>query len=140
VSTKSHQIRSEVNQTSGSPALLIPGVIPTVLGVVLCVAGFSVAGTVAEPGCSAVIPSPIALIAGRHQIVTGFVSNAVAVPVDSCFQEPPLPVVPADHPNTHQVRPPVRDFLKRVVVPILVERYIARLNRDRLLARTEEAL
>jgi len=123
---------------TGSAALQVSGVMPAVLGLVLCVAGFSVAGTVAEPVCSTVIPNPIALIAGQHQTVTGFVSKAVAVPVDSCFQEPPLPVVPADRANTNQVRPPVKDFIKRVVVPILVERYIARLNRDRLLAGTRE--
>jgi hypothetical protein len=36
------------------------------------------------------------------------------------------------------VRPPTKEFLKRVVVPMLVERYIGRLNRDKLSARTGE--
>jgi hypothetical protein len=39
---------------------------------------------------------------------------------------------------TGHVRPPVKEFLKRGVVPILVERYIGRLNRDKLSARTGE--
>jgi hypothetical protein len=38
------------------------------------------------------------------------------------------------------VRPLVREFLKRVVVPILVERYIAGLNRGGLPTRTKGAL
>jgi hypothetical protein len=103
------------------------------------VAGFSVVGTLAV---SAVIKaSPIVLIAGHHQIGTGFVLKAYGVPVDSHFQKAPILVFPARQAiRAQQVRPPVKDFIKRVVVPILVERYIARLNRDRLLAETGEPL
>ena len=40
---------------------------------------------------------------------------------------------------TREVRQPVKEFLKRVVVPILVERYIASLNRESLVDRASEA-
>ena len=36
------------------------------------------------------------------------------------------------------LRPHVTEFLKRAVVPILVERYIGQLNRDKLSAGTGE--
>jgi hypothetical protein len=114
-------------------------VVPAVLGCILAVGGISVAGTATEPQCRAIAPAPIVVSGERHQLVTGFVPKAVGVPVDSCFQEPSLRVLPANHANAPKVRPPVEEFLKRVVVPILVERYIARLNRDRLLAGTGEA-
>jgi hypothetical protein len=38
--------------------------------------------------------------------------------------------------TTRQVRPAVKEFIKRVVVPILIERYISQMNSDTLLART----
>jgi hypothetical protein len=38
-----------------------------------------------------------------------------------------------------QVRPEVKEFLRQVVVPILVERYIASLNQKKLAARALEA-
>lgn len=116
---------------SGSPATKV---IPLPI-----VAGFSVIGTLAVSVSAVIKASPIVLIVGQHQIGAGFALKANGAPVDSRIQEIPIRVYPANKPMTvQQVRPPVKEFIKRVVVPILVERYIARLNRDRLLARTRE--
>ena len=51
------------------------------------------------------------------------------------------PAAAGDQPSkaVRQVRPEVKEFLKQVVVPILVERYIASLNQKKLAARALEA-
>ena len=132
--TDSHQIGSGGVNKTGSPALQVSGVIPAVLGFMLSVGGICVGGTLTQSECSAITAEAMVLVTESHQI------KANGVPVDSRFQDVPIRVHPASKAMTvQQVRPPVKDFIKRVVVPILVERYIARLNRDRLLARTEEA-
>jgi hypothetical protein len=101
------------------------------------VAGFSVVGTLAASVSAVIKASPMVLIDGQHETVL----KAYGVPVDSHFQKAPILVFPPRQAiRAQQVRPPVKDFIKRVVVPILVERYIARLNRDRLLAETGEPL
>ena len=41
--------------------------------------------------------------------------------------------------TVRQVRPEVKEFLKEVVVPILVERYIASMNPKKLAGRALEA-
>lgn len=135
MSTDSHQIGSGGVNNTGSPALQVSGVIPAVLGFMLSVAGICVAGTLTQSECSAITAEAIVLVTESHQI------KAAGEPVDSRFQQVLIQVPSASQPMTfQQVRPPVKEFIKRVFVPILVERYIARLNRDRLLAGTRELL
>lgn len=126
------QIGAEVCHTARN-SVKVSGAIPTVLGVILCVAGICVEGALTESERSPVTTGPVALIAELHQI------KAFGKPVDSRFQQVPIRVLSGSQSTTvQQIRPPVKEFIKRVVVPILVERYVGRLNRDRLLAGTGE--
>ncbi len=105
---------------------------------VLTIASLGPAGTHAEFECTAiVVDDPVASFAEWHQKGSGFAPKAHIVPQVSQRREEPFRVLPANHAAVfREVRPPVKEFIKQVVVPILVERYISRLNRGRLLART----
>jgi hypothetical protein len=59
------------------------------------VAGFSAVGTLAVSVSAVIKASPMGLIAGQHEIGTGFVLKAYGVPVDSHFQKAPILVFPA---------------------------------------------
>ena len=70
----------------------------------------------------------------------GLLGHSEALPEHSWNPTAPLRAFDMHRPLAAKpVRPVVKEFLKTVVVPILVERYIARLNRRGIVTGTEVA-
>lgn len=103
-------------------------------------AAFSPAGT------QVVSDSPVITVDAPASVVEplppGFRFPIIGIPVCN-------PLLPKSEANelssrlpseaVRQVRPEVKEFLKQVVVPILVERYIASLKQKKMAARALEA-
>jgi len=119
---------------------LVDGSLPASLGAVLTVAAFSPASTQAQLDSFVLTVSSLTpMVVEQPPLGLQFSTDGIvvsAIPLKTDYSERHAAT---GKKETREVRPQVKEFLKRVVVPILVERYIA-LQQTKSLARTPEAV
>jgi hypothetical protein len=131
--------RPKVGHNPPAGPLFVGTSLPEPVGTVLSIASVSISGKQAKHNSAVITVDASASIVeppSRLQFSTNEIVRS-ASHFKSEFSEL-NPIV--GEKVTGEVRAPVKNFLKRVVVPILVERYIASLGRGGLVARTAEAL